>query len=146
MAPIARKLVADVERLQGLVKTVDLQPAQIAGGASELLDEVSRSKMTGEEDRYSHTDLWDFEANVQGSFEAFKVLQSMVARTDPAAVTTIQSRFKDVQQALAKYRAGDGYVSYTTLTKEDVRSLAQAVDALAEPMSEVGAMVVNAGA
>jgi iron uptake system component EfeO len=146
MATIARKLVADVEKLQALVKTVDLQPAQIANGASELLDEVSTSKVTGEEDRYSHTDLWDFEANVQGSFEAFKVLQAMVARTDPSITATIERRFQDVLQALAKYRTDGGYVSYTTLTKQDVRSLAQAVDALAEPMSEVGAMVVNSGA
>src|SRR5262249_52161925 len=146
MAPVARKLVADVERLQGLVKAVDLQPARIANGASELLDEVSRSKITGEEDRYSDTDLWDFEANVLGSYEAFRVLQPIVARTDPATVAEIRGRFDDVQQALAKYRQGGGYVSYTTLSKEDVRGLAQAVDALAEPLSTVGAMVVNAQA
>jgi iron uptake system component EfeO len=146
MTPVARKLVADVERLQALVKKVDLQPAQIANGASELLDEVSTSKVTGEEDRYSHTDLWDFQANVDGSFEAFKVLREIVSQTNPSVVATIQSRFQDVQELLAKYREGDGYVSYTSLTKEDVRSLAQAVDALAEPMSVVGAMVVNSGA
>jgi iron uptake system component EfeO len=146
MGPVARKLVADVEQLQGLVKKVDLQPAQIANGASELLDEVSRSKITGEEDRYSHTDLSDFEANVQGSFEAFRVLQTMVARTDPSVVTEIQSRFRDVQRALGKYRTNDGgFVSYTSLGTGDLRSLAQAVDALAEPMSTIGAMVVNAG-
>jgi iron uptake system component EfeO len=146
MSQVARKLVADVEKLQALVKTVDLQPAQIANGASELLDEVSNSKVTGEEDRYSHTDLWDFQANVDGSLEAFRVLQPIVVRTNPSIVATIGSRFRGVQQALAKYRTGDGYVSYTTLTEQDVRSLAQAVDALAEPMSEVGAMVVSSGA
>src|SRR5262249_52018545 len=147
MAPVARKLVADVERLRGLVKTVDLQPAQIANGASELLDEVSRSKITGEEDRYSHTDLWDFEANVQGSFEAFRVLQTMVARTDPSVVTEIRARLREVQRALERYHTGGGgFVSYTSLGPGDLRPLTQAVDALAEPMSTIGATVVNAGA
>ncbi len=57
MAPIARKLMTDVTKLQALVKTVDLDPATIANGAVGLLNEVSSSKITGEEDRYSHTDL-----------------------------------------------------------------------------------------
>ncbi len=38
-------------------------------GAVELLNEVSTSKVTGEEERYSHTDLWDFQANVEGRGE-----------------------------------------------------------------------------
>jgi iron uptake system component EfeO len=146
MAPIARKLVADVTKLQTLVKTVDLQPAQIANGASELLDEVSTSKITGEEDRYSHTDLWDFEANVKGSLEAFTVLRALATRSDPTVVADIDARFQQVQDALDRYRQGEGFVSYTDLTKQDVRSLAQAVDSLAEPLSQVGALVVNAGA
>ena len=36
-------------------------------GASELIEEVSQGKITGEEDRYSKTDLWDFHANLEGS-------------------------------------------------------------------------------
>jgi iron uptake system component EfeO len=145
MTPVARKLVADVNKLQNLVKTVDLQPAQIANGASELLDEVATSKVTGEEDRYSHTDLWDFHANVQGSLQAFTVLRPLAVRSDPVVVADIEERFRDVQETLDRHREGEGFVSYTTLTKQDVRALAQAVDALAEPLSQVGALVVNAG-
>ena len=63
---LADKLDADVAQLVGLVKTVELKPLEIANGAKELLDEVATSKITGEEDRYSHTDLWDFAANVAG--------------------------------------------------------------------------------
>jgi iron uptake system component EfeO len=145
MTPIARKLVADVTRLRALVKTVQLQPAQIANGASELLDEVSTSKITGEEDRYSHTDLWDFEANVKGSLEAFTVLKTLANRSDPTVVNDIEHRFQIVQDTLDQYREGDSFVSYATLTKQDVRTLAQVVDSLAEPLSQVGALVVNSG-
>jgi iron uptake system component EfeO len=139
-------VVADVTKLRALVKTVQLEPAQIANGASELLDEVSTSKITGEEDRYSHTDLWDFEANVKGSLEAFTVLKTLANRSDPTVVADIEHRFQTVQDTLDQYREGDGFVSYTALTKEDVRALAQAVDSLAEPLSQVGALVVNSGA
>ncbi len=53
--------MADVNTLSSGVQDIQLQPAQLANGAVELMNEVSNSKITGEEDRYSHTDLSDFE-------------------------------------------------------------------------------------
>jgi iron uptake system component EfeO len=103
------------------------------------------SKITGEEDRYSHTDLWDFEANVDGSFAAFRSLRPLVEGSDPALAGEIASRFAAVDRALDRYRRGRGFVLYTQLTKSDVRSLANLVDALAEPLSTLGARVVTAG-
>jgi iron uptake system component EfeO len=66
MAPVAKQLQVEVEDLREEVKTVELHAVQIANGANELLGEVSASKITGEEKRYSHIDLVDFEANVEG--------------------------------------------------------------------------------
>ena len=54
---------------------MELKPLEIANGAKELLDEVATSKITGEEDRYSHTDLWDFAANVAGAKAAIDALR-----------------------------------------------------------------------
>jgi len=62
----ARKLRRDVDTLARKVRTLQLQPAQLANGAVELMNEVANSKITGEEDRYSHTDLSDFEGNLAG--------------------------------------------------------------------------------
>ena len=61
--------MADVKELDDGVKAPDctIDSTQIAGGAQGLLDEVATSKITGEEDIFSHTDLWDFKANVEGS-------------------------------------------------------------------------------
>ncbi|HEX3735206.1 MAG TPA: iron uptake system protein EfeO, partial [Solirubrobacterales bacterium] len=75
MAPVAKQLEADVEELRAKVKNVKLQAVQIANGANELLSEVSASKITGEEERYSHIDLVDFEANVEGSQVAFEAVE-----------------------------------------------------------------------
>lgn len=52
--------------------TLQLEPAQIANGSVELLNEVSVSKITGEEDRYSYTDLSDFNYNLAGSKAALR--------------------------------------------------------------------------
>ena len=47
----------------------------MANGAKSLLDEVAKSKVTGEEERYSHIDLVDFAANVDGSKYAYTELR-----------------------------------------------------------------------
>jgi len=143
MTPIADKLDTDVATLQKNVATATYQPAQLANGASDLLDEVSTSKVTGEEDRYSHTDLWDFAANIAGARKAFELLQPALAATDPQLAQQLEARFTDVTSGLAKYQQGNnGYVDYSTVPQDQRRQLADSVNALAEPLSQVAGKVV----
>jgi FTR1 family protein len=139
--PVAQALQSNVELLDKKVQTIKLQPAQIANGATELLNEVSTSKITGEEERYSHIDLVDFQGNVDGAQAAFKSVEPIVNESDPALVKQINDGFAGVEQALEPYKQGDGYVTYTDLTEADKRKLSQAIDALAEPLSQVSAQV-----
>jgi iron uptake system component EfeO len=144
MAPVARKLRTDVAKLHSRVRTVELDPAQIANGATELLGEVSKSKITGEEDRYSHTDLWDFQSNVDGARAAFTALRPLLTERDPALAGLIALRFDAVDRALDPYREGGGFVLYTDLSTHDTRTLSSTIDALAEPLSKVAGTVVGA--
>ncbi len=143
MAPVAEQLQADVEELAQKVKTVELQAVQIANGANELLGEVSASKITGEEERYSHIDLVDFEANVEGSEAAFEAVKPLLDETDPDLSGEIEADFKMVFNSLQPYRTADGFVSYTELTKADTKKLAVAIDTLAEKISQVPAAIVS---
>jgi len=143
MTPIAQKLIVDVGQLQTLVATETYQPAQLANGAAELLDEISASKITGEEERYSGLDLIDFQANLDGARAAFDFLRPALDQVDAQLSGTIATRFDAVQQALNEHRAGDGFVAYAQLNQDQTRALGQAVDSLAEPMSEVAAKLVG---
>jgi iron uptake system component EfeO len=143
MGPVAAKLLTDVKRLQAKVKSVDLQTAQIANGANELLGEVSASKITGEEERYSHIDLVDFEANVEGSQAAFDSVKPILSEGAPKLARTIDARFDAVYASLRPYRQGSGFVTYTELSSADTRKLAQVIDALAEPLSQVAGQIVR---
>lgn len=139
------RLVEDVEALQRRAKTMKLEPAQIANGAVELLGEVSKSKITGEEERYSRIDLVDFQANVDGARAAFEAVRPIVERTHRPLARQIGRRFDVVDDALDPYRRGiSSFVGYDELTAADTRSLSRAIDALAEPLSRVGAIVVAA--
>ena len=110
---IADQLMSDIEDLANRAKTVELTPLQLANGAKELLDEVATGKITGEEDRYSHTDLWDFRSNVDGSQAAIASLRPVIEERDPDLLATLDEKFAAVDAVLEKHRVGDGFKLYT---------------------------------
>jgi iron uptake system component EfeO len=140
-AQIADKLVADVKDLVTKSKALELTALDLANGAKGLLDEVATGKITGEEETFSHTDLWDFQANVDGSKGAITSLRPILQAKDPALVSTLDKEFANVQGLLDKQRAGDGFKLYTELSQDQVKELASAVDALSEPLSKVAEVV-----
>jgi iron uptake system component EfeO len=140
---MADRLLADVTELVTKAKAVELNPLQLANGSKALLDEIATGKITGEEERYSHTDLWDFEANFEGSKAAIAALRPYLQSADPELVTTIDARGKALGDLLETYREGDGFVLYTELTPEDVKKLTEALDAFAEPVSTVAGVVAK---
>ena len=139
LAPVADQLVADIADLRDRVATAELTTASIGNGAKELLDEVATGKVTGEEEAFSHTDLVDFAANVEGAEKAFAVLRPLAERNDAPLVATLDSAFADVDRALAVHRTSDGFVSYDTVDEAGRRELARVVDALGEPLSRLAA-------
>ena len=142
--PIADQLQRDVGTLAKRVPTLKLTPLDLANGAKELLDEVATSKVTGEEDRYSHTDLWDFDANVEGAKTAVAVLRPALRRRDAALLAELDTRFAEAEQELTAFsRSGRGFVPYTALTKAQVKTLSDRVNALAEPLSKVASTVAD---
>jgi len=142
-AGIADQLNADVVALKKEVDGLSLTPLQLASGAKELLDEVAASKVTGEEDRYSHTDLWDFQANVEGSKAAVAALRPFLDERDPTLGPKLDARFAAVQKELDPHRSGAGFVVYTTLNPTQVKALSDAVNGLAEPVSQVAGLVAK---
>jgi iron uptake system component EfeO len=142
-AEYATELMSDVERLEREVDDVKLQASDPVFGAVELLNEVSATKITGEEERYSHTDLYDIAANVDGAKTAFEFVKPVVRQQDPDLVAEIEARFRDVEQELEPYRRGDGWASYERVDEEQRRELSQKIDALAEPLSRVGRVLTG---
>jgi len=139
--PIADQLMADVKEIVARANAEKLTPLQLANGAKELLDEVATGKITGEEDRYSHTDLWDFAANVEGSKAAVQALRPVLEERNPALVSQLDSAFASVEGTLGKHRDGDGWRLHNTLSQAELKELTDVINALAEPISKVAAVV-----
>jgi iron uptake system component EfeO len=143
MGPYADRLLADVQELATRADGVQLDPLQLANGAKALLDEIATGKITGEEERYSHTDLWDFQANLDGSQNAVQALRPELQQADPDLVAQIDARFAAAQAELAQYRQGDGFVTYDQLTQDQLRGLSDRITALTESVSQVAAVVAQ---
>jgi len=140
---IADKLLSDVKDLVTKSKTLQLTALDLANGAKGLLDEVATGKITGEEETFSHTDLWDFQANVDGSKGAIASLRPLLQERDATLVSTLDKEFANVQSLLDKTRAGDGFKLYTDLSQDQIKEFASAVDALSEPLSKVAEVVAR---
>nr|WP_082341304.1 iron uptake system protein EfeO [Sporosarcina globispora] len=138
----ADQLLKDVKELRAKVETVEVTPDLMITGAVDLLNEVSTSKITGEEEIYSHTDLYDFKANVEGAEKIFEIFKEKLTAKDADLVKKLDENFTVLDDLLAKYEDGKGgYVSYEKLTQEDTKALSSAVDNLGEPLSQMAIVV-----
>ncbi|MEW2291428.1 iron uptake system protein EfeO [Streptomyces sp. NPDC006743] len=146
---LADRLVSDLKDWQKRVGTAEITPTSMANGAKELLDEVATGKVTGEEDRYAHTDLVDFKGNVEGAQKAYDLLKPVAAKNDPALTKELDKQFGALDTLLDSYRTKGSdktqydFVSYDTVGKDGRKDLSDAVNALAEPLSKLAAAVVK---
>ena len=104
LTPIADKLMADALDLEKRIDSLTIAPKDVVGGAAELIEEVASKKITGEEDRYSRTDLWDFQANVDGAQKIVALLNPLLVKQDPKLSARLRENFSRVDVLLAKYR------------------------------------------
>ncbi|WP_405466027.1 cupredoxin domain-containing protein [Streptomyces anulatus] len=143
---LADLLIKDLTVWQKKVGTAEITPTSMANGAKELLDEVATGKVTGEEERYSHTDLVDFKANVEGAQKSYELLKPVASKNDAALTGELDSRFAELNTLLDKYRADkNSYVltSYDKVGKAERKELSDGVNALAEPLSKLAAAVAK---
>ncbi|MFL2001651.1 MULTISPECIES: iron uptake system protein EfeO [unclassified Microbacterium] len=148
------QLIADVQELYDYVHSADFQTALdaqgvagISNGAIALLDEVATGKISGEEDWWSGTDLYDFAANVEGSKMAFSLVSDFAASKGDegaALVDEIDAGYADLEASLAAHGSlTDGFVGYGQLTEADKREFTDLINALAEPLSQLTVTVLE---
>ncbi|CFV53265.1 Ferrous iron transport periplasmic protein EfeO [Staphylococcus aureus] len=134
----AQQLLKDAKELHAKADTLDIIPKLMLQGSVDLLNEVATSKITGEEEIYSHTDLYDFKANVEGAQKIYDLFKPILEKKDKKLSDDIQMNFDKVNQLLDKYKDNNGgYESFEKVSKKDRKAFADAVNALGEPLSKM---------
>jgi len=138
MQPLADRLLQDTQNLQSRLGGLTIPPAKMVGGASDLIEEVASTKISGEEDRYSGTDLSDFQANVDGAQKIFDLLRPLIATRNSELEARIRTNFSKVDTLLGRYRGQEGqFQNYDKLSASDRNALKGAITALAEDLSQL---------
>ncbi|HVX82666.1 MAG TPA: iron uptake system protein EfeO [Devosiaceae bacterium] len=136
--PFADQLLENVKALQTRIAGLAVEPKVMVGGAAGLIEEVAASKISGEEDRYSGTDLYDFKANMDGAEKIVELVDPLVKKEDPALADKIAGNFKTVDEVLAKYRTADGgFETYDKLAEPDRLKLQGPITELAEDLAKL---------
>ena len=134
--PIADKLMADVKDLEARVTGLTFPPEKVVGGAAALLEEVAATKISGEEDRYSHTDLYDFQGNIDGAKKIVDLFRPQIEKSDKVFAAKVDKNFATVDKILAKYKTKDGgFETYDKVKENDRKALVGPVNTLAEDLS-----------
>lgn len=140
---LATLLVSDTATLKKNVQELSFDLPQLTNGAIGLLDEVATGKVTGEEEIWSHTDLWDFQANVDGAAVLYGGVRTILMEKDSELATELDQEFATLQALLDEQRISDGFVYYNELTASQIRALSDQVNALAEPLNKLTAALVR---
>lgn len=135
--PIADRLLADVEKLKQEIDVLNFPPSKVVGGANALIEEVAGSKISGEEDRYSHTDLSDFQANIDGSQKIVDLFRANITEKDKALLDKVDAQFKTVNEILTKYKKANNFETYDKLSEADRKALQAPINALAEDLAKL---------
>lgn len=140
----ADQLLKDVKELRAKIPTADVTPQLMITGAVDLLNEVSTTKVTGEEEIFSKTDLYDFKANIEGAEKIYQIFKAKLEQKDAKLAAEIAEKFATVNALLDKHNQAKGnydYVGYDKLTAEEIKSLAEAVNKLGEPLAQMGVIL-----
>jgi iron uptake system component EfeO len=141
MNSYADQLVKDTEELLELVKSVDLEANAMVAGAMELLNEAAISKITGEEEIYSHTDLVDFAANVDGSKSVYLAIIPALNEKKPELGDQLDKQFQLLEDTLRSHQTNGQYVSYDKLTTEQIRLISDQLSQLSNLMSQTASIL-----
>ncbi|MDO4427276.1 MAG: iron uptake system protein EfeO [Moraxella sp.] len=139
---LADQLLADTKELRAKIPTAEVTPELMIQGSVDLLNEVTTTKITGEEEIFSKTDLYDFKANIEGAEKIFQIFTPKLEAKKPELVADLKAKFADVHALLDTHKVGDkDYKGYDKLTQDEIKALAEAVNKLGEPLAQMGVVM-----
>lgn len=131
----ANFLYKDILELQSRIQNLKFLPNKVVGGASSLMEEIATYKISGEENKYSKTDLWDFSANIEGAKKIFDLFRSSITESHSKFLDKIENNFNKIKNILQKYKKNNGYETYDKLQEIDYTLLKSTISFLAEDLA-----------
>jgi iron uptake system component EfeO len=138
LAPFAQRLLTDVTALKQQLLAQSLAPEQLVSIAVRNLDNIAQvGASTGEEERYSHSDLNGFAGNLDASRKVVELLRPLLGKSAAPLLANIDTALADFDGELNGFKVGDGYASYDSVSAEQRQQIADKAKALAAALDAI---------
>jgi iron uptake system component EfeO len=136
----ADALVGDSTTLRQELAGIQPQPADITNEAVSSITNAVSSRLTGEEEGYSHLGLLMMQADLASAAEAYGCVRPWLLAAQQPLVSRIDAQFAAAQAALTSVEVGGTYPPDTSLSQAQTRTIAMRFDSLAAAMSTLAVL------
>ncbi|MFJ2457400.1 iron uptake system protein EfeO [Pseudomonas neuropathica] len=138
MTPVAQRLLSDVTTLKQQLLAQSLPPEQLVSIIVRNLNTLADVRAaSGEEERYSYSDLNGFAANAQTAHKVVDLLRPMLTKSAAELLPNIDQALADFDSELDTYKIKDGYASYDAISGEQRKQIADKAQALADALDGI---------
>ena len=116
--------------LKERLRTLDVAPADLAGNAADLASRVA-DQATGSQAPYSHADLAEFSADLDGIAKSALLVDPLVREADPAASAALAQAIEAARATLDGFKADGAFPSYDQVDAAGRTKIAGAFSAVA---------------
>ncbi|WP_207865713.1 MULTISPECIES: iron uptake system protein EfeO [Pseudomonas] len=138
LSPVAERLLGDVNTLKQQLLAQSLPPEQLVEILVRNLNTLADVRAaSGEEERYSHSDLNGFAANLETAHKVVELLRPLLSKSAAELLPKIDSALTDFDNTLNGFKVKDGYASYDTVSGEQRKQIADKAKTLADALDGI---------
>lgn len=138
LTPIAQQLLADVTTLRQQLLAQSLPPEQLVSILVRNLDNLGDVRASsGEEERYSHTDLDGFAGNLDAVRKVVDLLRPLLGKSAADLLPTLDSAVAELGAELDRFKVNDGYARYDSVGTDQRKQIADKAKALAHALDAI---------
>ncbi|SFQ58388.1 Iron uptake system EfeUOB, component EfeO/EfeM [Pseudomonas sp. NFPP07] len=138
LAPIAQRLLSDVASLKQQLLAQSLPPEQLVSLVARTQRSIAEVRAgSGEEERYSHSDLNGFAANLETTRKVVDLLRPLLAKPSAPLLAQIDSALRALDSQYSALRNTEGYASYDSVGADQRKRIADQAKVLADALDGI---------
>ncbi len=137
LLPVAQRLQADVTTLKQQLLAQNMAPEQLASVIARNMRGLAEIRSNGEEERYSHSDLNGFVANLEGTRKVIDLLRPMLAKSAKPLLEQIDAAAAALDTELNGLSTDSGMRPYDQVDAVQRKLIADKAKALADALDGI---------
>jgi len=143
--PIAQRLQTDVTSLKQQLLAQNMAPEQLAAIVVRNMRSLAQIRSNGEEERYSHSDLNGFAANLEGTRKVIDLLRPLLSKSSGPLLEKIDAASAGLDTELNGLKTDSGYRPYDQVDAVQRKLIADKAKTLADALDGIDAALGLSG-